>query len=471
MNDQSDYNTSSNSKNFYYAAYQLETFTPRLLHKAGNSLTLCQHKYNNDHPFLKMPINRMLAKISNKDNIYYKELLFDAKSDLLRRYYTKTEGLRRKADLYKLYQFAIPKPKIYFKDFIRLHFRYYYIKRKLREDTLREILHQIDDSDLHKLNVEYLEHYVRNRMYILNEISPNKPSLLKEIGVDPESMNKKTSLGLSISKILCVAEPTIEDSMIILGQQLNQNDAKAKSKKSPNLNNLTETNTCKKVFNFKKPAKQTLNNKNHLLKMRSGLTERITARISDKVKKVMNEKQSVYSSSFVSCKKHMTKNNNIPNKNKYKGTNDCFFSSRFDSKSNNESRSILTYSDKQFEVKNQFPAKRISLFKALAPHAPKLATQNTFQKNDGPINNIIKQVKLQRLNTEPLHLANEEADESPIDDAKKDNKNCDSKTINKNARKRLSYKKNYRDIELERIIFNDRNMNAKKLGRKNKFYP
>lgn len=413
MHDKLEIHITTNQLPPYHTSQNPTVFKPRLLHPSHDVITGHYELENNSNPFFKKSINRMLCKKHSKSYINYKELLFDGKSDLLRRYYDKQDAIKRKVDLYKLYQFAIPKPKIYTKELVRLHFRYYYVKRKLREDTLREILHHLNDEELHKLDVNYLEKYVRERHFILNECSANKPSLLKEIGLNQESPSKKVSFGLSISRILGSIERKMEESMTFLKEELINTDIVDRTvDKQPLQKISTDTNTFKKDLNFKKSAtKQNSNKKITLIKAKSGMTEKLTTRLHERIQEVKKESKSVYASSILSAKRQIKKPKEILMELKNSKNGGSRRSLKIVTRSNTDcSRSELTYSDTKHDYHNRQLVKRISIFKTLAPYCNKLTKQRTLQKVEPHIDKMISKLKMTRMNTEPIFSNDIEAD-------------------------------------------------------------
>lgn len=391
---------------------------PVLTRWVANKLENLDEATLTKNSLLKKSINRILAKQPKKEYIYYKELMFDSKSDFLRRYYPKDEGINRKIDLYKLYQFAIPKPKIYSKELVKLHFRYYYVKRKLREDTLREILHRMDDSELPRLDLNYLENYTRDRKCIMSECSTSKPSLLKEIGLNPTSGSKKISFGLSVSRILCGADPTMDESLTLLREDVKTPNYMEKSMEEEDLKPEPDIVTFKRDLNFKKPQLPISGSKKQLVKARSGLTEKITARINDRLKQVRKDSKSIYSASLASSKLQKSRNPDTNLDKQYKNTSSRQ-SLKADTVSHTDhSRSEFTYSDKQFDLKGKQPIKRISIFKTIASTNHKLKKQQTFQKYEAPIDKMLGKVKLQRLNTDPIHLSETETDKINLKETK-----------------------------------------------------
>lgn len=169
MNEQPNPNVNTQTQPYIHIKTPANVCKPRILAFRNLQLTVCYKPNSDTNLFPKMSINRILIIKPNRDNIYYKELLFDGKNDLLRRYYTRESALRRKGDLFKMYQFAIPKPKIYSMNIVKLHFRYYYIRRKLREEALRDLLLNISDDGFKKLDLIFLENYVKERNLVLSE--------------------------------------------------------------------------------------------------------------------------------------------------------------------------------------------------------------------------------------------------------------------------------------------------------------
>ena len=180
-------------------------------------LESCRRNYEKN-PYLKKSINLILKKQISSAYLTHREIQIDAKNSLLRRYYTKKESKRRKEVIWRFYQFSITKPKIYSIKYVRIYSRYYYLKRKHREDMMEHLLKEIPDTELHKLDVDYLEKYIKNKKTIFTEIKEGNHSLLKDDHFPFSSDSKNFSFGVSISQILEKSGEIIPDSFVFLGQ-------------------------------------------------------------------------------------------------------------------------------------------------------------------------------------------------------------------------------------------------------------
>lgn len=169
--------------------------------------------YQDDNPFWKSSINRILGKGPSSEYTQVKEIQFDVGKDLLRRFYTVSESAARKAETWKFYQFAIIKPKLYIDKFVKLYLKYFYLKRKYREEIMMELLGDITDSELHKLDVDYLENYAQNKKSILTEIKGKCRSILGNPEMMTQLNNERMSFGISLSKILGSTEAMILEDL------------------------------------------------------------------------------------------------------------------------------------------------------------------------------------------------------------------------------------------------------------------
>lgn len=149
-------------------------------------------------------INNILSRRLCKHYTNYKEIMANTNRDILRRYYDTEESIQKKASLWRFYQFAIPKPKIYTNEHVKLYYKYFYMKRKFREETMKKLLNEIDDDELDKLDIEYLEKFTKDKRSVLLDYDEKRQKILQEM-YSPSNKNydqKKISFCLSISKIL-----------------------------------------------------------------------------------------------------------------------------------------------------------------------------------------------------------------------------------------------------------------------------
>lgn len=268
---------------------------------------LCRPSYSEPNPFLKKSINRILNKDISSQYIQFRDLQISAKEDLLRRYYTYREAVKRRTDIWKFYQFAITKPKIYCKEFAKLYFKHFYLKRKYREEMMMELLSDMPDSELYKLDVCFLENYAQSKKSILMEIKGKSQSLLENIHALPSPSNRKVSFGISISQILGSSDAMAQDSML----SIECNAAEEKNKTAGETErwfvpSMKSVNTTYTKGNFKKSLKNGLTTAKpaeiesvgRLPAKELTVRKNIVKNINDKLSKVKIDKDKVKTSNI-----------------------------------------------------------------------------------------------------------------------------------------------------------------------------
>lgn len=256
---------------------------------------------------LVLSINKILNKEATSEYIMHRDMQIDTTDDLLRRYYTLSECKKRRKDTWRFYQFANPKPKIYSQEFAKIYFKYFYLKRKYREEIMMKLLAGMLDSELHRLDLAYLEQYARNKKSILTEIKGKRQSILENINLGLSASNNKLSFGISISKILdnselfeagCIELMACDDSLRMSTRAEDVNGIVKPSLKS------TKTNYYKNVF--KKSLKTNLDGTKPAEKgiARTPATSSITTRknitnnIKEKLSKMKTDMERVKTNGF-----------------------------------------------------------------------------------------------------------------------------------------------------------------------------
>lgn len=149
-------------------------------------------------------VNRILDKRLCSAYTSFKEIMAEMDIDISRRYYNRREIVEKMENNWKIYQFHIPKPKIYSKERVKFYYKYFYLKNKFRDEIINKILKEIKDEDVDNLDINYLNQYMKNKKSVLIERESKREQLLIEM-FSPSNKNyqgKKLTFGISLSKVI-----------------------------------------------------------------------------------------------------------------------------------------------------------------------------------------------------------------------------------------------------------------------------
>lgn len=381
------------------------TIKPSLLYTSHVSIP---YTYNNDiNPHYKQIINAALHNKPNTIRTFYKETQFNSNSDLLRRYYDAQAYKNRKAELDDLYQFSVPKPKVYAKAYCKMHFRYYYLKRKLREELLRDALKQLSDNELHKLDVRYLETHTKQRS-VLNEAPLAGTCVLNELG-PTIFMPKQISFGLSLS---IVSSEELESQHItceLIPECMGKPSPVYKAKPKP----LRRVSGVLKDCNFKK-AKFTSKMtpvKPHL-KSQHFTNSTIRLSIHAASRQTINSSRSIYSSTMI-----QSDSSKLTLARKRMKLKVPTFGKQTNTKTSSKvictdpaSSSIIISAEARKEVPVKETSNRLSIFKAMNNPGNVLTQSKTPQAQKVNRRSTINKLTLQKLCSRPLKVVEIDTD-------------------------------------------------------------
>lgn len=101
-------------------------------------------------------IDNMLEQKRGKDLVDYHETVCPAEATLLSRFYKAYEFPAKLQVIHKFCKFVFVFPKLYNLDSFPTVRRYFHLRRRKREKTMRKILEEIDDSNMNLLSLDYV---------------------------------------------------------------------------------------------------------------------------------------------------------------------------------------------------------------------------------------------------------------------------------------------------------------------------
>lgn len=150
---------------------------------------------------LKQPISTILKCNYRSAYLRLRELNHDSHNNTLRRYYHDTSSLSKFTELWQFYQFVLIKPKIYFGPIAKAYSKFFYLKRKYREEQLKELMATMKVKEIVKLDPDYLAHYKRSKEVLVISPKHSRTSLLSKLKPLKHEISTRPSFELSISKI------------------------------------------------------------------------------------------------------------------------------------------------------------------------------------------------------------------------------------------------------------------------------
>ena len=120
------------------------------------------------------PFDCILRQSPCREYTDFREMQFEEEDQLLRRLYFRPEIPEKFQIIWKFYQFSINTPRLYKLPLYKILRKNVMFKRRKREEIMRAILEEISDSQIDKLDLEYVVDYERKKRSMLFEVPQGK---------------------------------------------------------------------------------------------------------------------------------------------------------------------------------------------------------------------------------------------------------------------------------------------------------